>query len=512
MNQPDTHHVYAAIDLGSNSFHMIVARYEHGELRVIDRIKEMVRLGGGLDRKGHLDPAVRDRALACLGRFGQRIRGLEYDNVRAVGTQALRRMKHAQTFLVLAETALGIPVEIVAGREEARLIYIGVSQGVANDAERNLVIDIGGGSTELIIGEGHLPRLTESLQYGCVGVTARYFKRGRITLKRWKKAKRAVMEDLQEINQTYRNLGWGKAIGSSGTIRAVHAICRQAGWIERAIDRTALDRLQQLMLERGSVDQLNFNGLSQRRQPVFVGGAVILDACFEALDIREMSVSPFALREGVLHDLLGRLSEHDPRENTVQAMASRYGVDMTQAGRVWRTAETLFQAVAEPFELGEVHRRLLRWACQLHEVGLSITHSHYQEHGGYLIRHSDMAGFSVQEQNFLATLVRYHRRKIATDYPSDLPTRLHAPLRHLLVCLRLAVILCRSREDLKDSRWHVQAADHEIDFFLPEGWIDGHPLTVSGLEAEIDALAALQMQLNLRYEVESAEAALRHSV
>ena len=298
---------YAAIDLGSNSFHLLVARREHGELRVLDRIKEMVRLGGGLDAEGNLDPTVQKRALDCLSRFGQRLRGIPAKNIRAVGTQTFRRLKNANEFLLAAEQTLEIPVDIIAGREEARLIYLGVTQWVAGNQQQQLVMDIGGGSTELIVGEGFDPVEMESLQFGCVSMTNRFFSDGRITATRLERAQRAVAAELQEIQSVYRKAGWQTAIGSSGTIRSAAIICETNGWCKKGITPRALEKLKNKALAFNTVSEVEIDGLSERRQSVFIGGLAILLACFKALQIDELIISPFALREGLLHNLLGRL-------------------------------------------------------------------------------------------------------------------------------------------------------------------------------------------------------------
>ena len=326
-NPTESSNTYAAVDLGSNSFHLLVARREHGELRVIDRIKDMVRLGGGLDEQGNLDPAVQDRAFSCLARFGQRLRGIPVENLRAVGTQTFRRMNNANAFLMIAETALGCSIDIIAGREEARLIYLGVTQGVAGLEDQRLVIDIGGGSTELVIGKGLDPLEMESLQYGCVSLTRRFFGDGRITRKRWDAAVNSVMADLQELRVRYRGAGWDAVVGSSGTIKAVEVICQRMGWLEKDISADALCMLRDRMLKFDTIESVNLPGLTERRHPVLIGGLAMLYACFEALGIETMKVSPYALREGVLHDLLGRLEQKDPRDKTVAAFMSRYSVD-----------------------------------------------------------------------------------------------------------------------------------------------------------------------------------------
>lgn len=483
MTHPGNSETYAAVDLGSNSFHLLVARREHGELRFIDRIKEMVRLGGGLDEAGYLDQETQHRALECLARFDQRLRGIPDSNIRAVGTQTFRRMRQANAFLMIAETALGCPVDIIGGREEARLIYLGVSQGVSGHQERRLVMDIGGGSTELVIGEGQEPLEMESLQFGCVSSTRWYFGSGKISQRKWEKALRAVRAELQELEVRYRRIGWETAIGSSGTIRAAASICAARGWCEEGITARALARLVTEVLSCQAVSELQLSGLSERRQAVFIGGLAVLSAAFDALGIDHLKVSPYALREGVLHDLLGRLEHRDPRAKTVQAFVARYAVDPDQLRRVRGLAAEALRQVASDLS-AESLADLLGWAADLHETGLSVSHSGYQRHSGYLVGESDMAGFSQQEQLFLATLVRYHRRSIPDGYAADLPPRLHEPLRVLLYCLRLACILSRTREDEALPEFRIHRHGRRLIQHFDARWAMSHPLTMADLEHE----------------------------
>jgi exopolyphosphatase/guanosine-5'-triphosphate,3'-diphosphate pyrophosphatase len=497
MTDTDRTDTYAAVDLGSNSFHLLVARREHGELRVIDKIKEMVRLGGGLDEEGQLDPVIQDRAFACLARFGQRLRGIPVDNLRAVGTQTFRRMKNANAFLMIAETALGCSIDIIAGREEARLIYLGVTQGVSSQEGRCLVIDIGGGSTELVIGEGLKPLEMESLQYGCVSLTRRFFGDGLITPERWREAERSIMADLQELRVRYQKTGWNSVIGSSGTIKAVEEICRQLGWIEKDINADALHMLRDRLLEFETIDSVRLPGLTERRHPVLIGGLVMLYACFKALEIDSLRVSPYALREGVLHDLLGRLDSQDPRGKTIEALMSRYSVDRDQVERVKATALKACDKIADAMFLRPIHRQLLGWAADLHEIGLGVSHSRYQLHSGYLVENSDLAGFTRQEQLFLAALVQNHRRLIPGGFADKLPARLHEPLRMTLFCLRFACVLCRSREDDAIPAFRLSSGENTITVSFSEQWKENHPLTMYDLQQESRALDAIGLQLRI---------------
>lgn len=490
---------YAAVDLGSNSFHMLVARREHGELRVLDQIKEMVRLGGGLDENGNLDLDVQQKALDCLSRFGQRLRGIPANNIRAVGTQTFRRLKHADVFLLKAEQELECPIDIIAGREEARLIYLGVTQWIVGEKQKQLVIDIGGGSTELIIGEGFFPVERESLQFGCVSVTNRFFADGKITENRLKKAQQAVAAELQEIQSTYRKLGWHRAVGSSGTIRSAVSICEANNWGKKGLTPKTLEKLKQKALSFKSISSLEIDGLSERRRPVFIGGLAILLACFKALDLERMLVSPYALREGLLHDLLGRLEHRDPRDKAVTALMSRFAVDQAQVERVRKTALDIYDQIAPAKTTSNAQRRLLAWAAELHEIGLSLSHSSYHQHSAYLTEASDMAGFSRQEQIFLATMVGLQRRDIPEDYNARLPKRLRKALQTTLICIRLAWIFCRSREDEAIPAFRIRLDDSTIYLALQEQWMDTHPLTVADLEYEQQALAVTGLKLRVTY-------------
>lgn len=347
----ETPEVVAAVDLGSNSFHMIVARVVDGHLQVIDRLREMVRLGAGLTRDRKLTPESRQRAIACLERFGQRVRSLPQGSVRAVGTNTLRMVRDASAFLREAEAALGHPIEIIAGREEARLVYLGVAQGLAAGEGNRLVIDIGGGSTEAIIGQGFDTLRRESLHMGCVSMSLAQFKDGRITRKAMDKARIASRLQVSPIETDYRRLGWDTAVGSSGTIRSIQEVVQAAGWSQGGISIESMYRLRDELLAAGHVDKLKLAGLSEERRPVFTGGFTVLLGVFEALGIERMQVSDEALREGLIYDLMGRIRHEDTRERTVAALKSRYDVDTTHADRVAATALSLLEQVAAAWSM-----------------------------------------------------------------------------------------------------------------------------------------------------------------
>ena len=488
----------AAIDLGSNSFHMIVARVTGNDFQVVDRLREMVRLGAGLDARKQLTAEAETRALECLERFGQRVRSMPPGTVRAVGTNTLRQVRDASAFLRRAEQALGHPIEIIAGREEARLVYLGVAHGLAGDGEQRLVIDIGGGSTELILGDGFQPRRMESLYMGCVSISRNYFADGTISAEAMHRAELACALEVRPVKLAYRSSGWGVAVGSSGTVRSIHKVVQAAGWAEprEGISRTALQRLRDNLVKSGRVDRLQLEGLSEERRPVFAGGVAVLWALFKALGIDNLQVSELALREGLLYEMLGRSHHEDTRERTVRSLAKRYEVDKGQAKRVTATAGQLFQQLADSWELrdGE-YPELLFWAARLHEVGLVVAHAQYHKHGAYLVANSDLAGFSRQEQMLLAALIRGHRRKFPLETFHALPDDLVQHAMQLCVILRLAVLLHRARAPALQVDTEVEANGNQLALRFPAGWLDTHPLPRMELEQEAKRLRTAGFRL-----------------
>ncbi|MEN1943425.1 Ppx/GppA phosphatase family protein [Luteimonas sp. MJ293] len=488
----------AAIDMGSNSFHMIVARVTLGQLRVVDRLRETVRLGEGLYGKGRLQVDVRDRALACLERFGQRIRRVPPHHVRALATNAVRRMAVPRDFLVPAEYALGHAIEVIAGREEARLIYQGVAHvQPPKPGERRMVIDIGGGSTECIIGRGLDTLERESLQVGCISSTQRFFPSGKLTREKWQSAFNEVAAEFQQFASTFRAIGWQETLGSSGTNKAIGGICAAMGLTKGAVTAEALPIVRDRLIEAGHIDALDLPGLSEERRPVIAGGLLALEAAFAVLGLERMAISKAAMREGVLYDMLGRGGEHDPREAAIHALTQRYGIDETQAARVHTTALRLFDQVAEQWQLGPDDRLMLGWAARLHEIGLTIAHSQHHVHGAYILAHSDIPGFSQQEQRFLAALVRTHRRKVSRSAFDVLPDRLLGAALRLGMLLRLAVLLHHSGEDEPMPLPTLAATGSMLRLQVDPDWLDAHPLLRADLEGEAEDIQGLGIALRL---------------
>ena len=485
----------AAADIGSNSFHLVVARYAHGELRVIDRLRESVRLAAGLRKDGSLDRESRQLALKCLTRFGQRLNGFDPGHVRAVATNAVRQLSHPQAFLLPAETALGQPIEVVSGREEARLIYQGVARGLPSSKAKRLVVDIGGGSTEFIIGRGYEALERESLQVGCIASTLRFFEDGKITARRWKQAQAEIAVELQQFGAHYRERGWSEAIGSSGTVKAIGSIVQACGWSDQGITSDSLRRLREALLSAGSSEKLDLPGLSSDRIHVLSGGVAILDAVFTSLDLAHMKVCETAMREGLLYDMLGRALHTDSRTTSISALAGRYAGDEEQASRVAETAMRLFDGVREGWNLDVEAQEMLGWCAHTHEIGLAIAHSHHQVHGAYIMAHSDLAGFSRQEQQQLAAILRSHRRKPDAPGLRALPARMQPTTQQLTALLRLAVLLHRSRSDETFPELRASAAGNVLTLEFSPAWLDRHPLTRVDLEQERDYLKRIDIKL-----------------
>ncbi|MDQ3228612.1 MAG: exopolyphosphatase [Pseudomonadota bacterium] len=482
----------AAIDLGSNSFHMVVARYTLGQLRVVDRLREMVRMAEGLDGKGGLTMEVRHRALQCLARFGQRIRDVPPSRVRAIATNTVRQLSAPQAFLVPAETALGHAIEVVSGREEARLIYLGIANAQPPKPEHlRLVIDIGGGSTECIIGSGFDAIERESLQVGCVATTRRFFGNGKLSKKKWREALIEVSAEFQQFAGIYRALGWDEVLGSSGTNKAIGDICAAMKLTKGAITAEALPQVRDRLLAAGHIDAIDLPGLSEERKPIIAGGVLILEAAFLALGLQRMAVSKAAMREGILYDMIGRGGGNDPRDVSVQALMQRYGIDALQASRVEATALQLFDQATGAWKLDADERRMLGWAANLHELGLAIAHSQYQVHGAYVLAHSDIAGFSRQEQQFLAALVRTHRRGIPKSAFDALPDRLLAGARRSAALLRLAVLLHRSHDGEPIPTLDLRIDGQQLALTLSKRWLESRPLLAADLAGESGDMADL---------------------
>ncbi|MCL4125061.1 UNVERIFIED_CONTAM: hypothetical protein GTU68_000786 [Idotea baltica] len=478
---------------------MVIAKLRDNHFQVVDKLREMVQLRAGLDKRDRLTKVAQDRALACLERFGERIKDLPKGSVRIVGTNTLRVAKNSDAFLKKAKRALGHAIEIVEGEEEARLIYLGVAHTLSFDNTRRLVMDIGGGSTEFIIGEGFEGLKRESLSMGCVSFSQKYFPGGMLSDELMKRAIIAAATCLRAIQKRYRDIGWDDAIGASGTIRCVANIVKEAGWAsDGTITLESLDKLIAVMVDCGHIDSLELPGLSDERRSVLAGGVAVLKASFEQLKIKQMTVSDGALREGLLYDLLGRISHDDERDRTVLAMARRYYAEQEQTERVILMLDQLFDQVAKSWHFDKQHRHQLHWAAHLHEIGLSIAHDQYQKHSYYLLAHSNLPGFSREEQYALAVMVRGQRRRFPAKYIKRMPKESQLVTERLTILLRLALVFNRGRSVVGETPVNVKAMTKEIKLLLPIGWLTEHPLTEADLLQEVAHLQEIGLRLTIR--------------
>jgi exopolyphosphatase/guanosine-5'-triphosphate,3'-diphosphate pyrophosphatase len=448
--------LYAAIDLGSNSFRLEIGQMDLGQLRRVEYIKETVRQGNGLDADRNLTIEAMERGWECLARFGERIAGFKPSQVRAVATQTLREARNREVFLAKAKNILGFPIEVIAGREEARLIYLGVSHLLPQSDEKRLVVDIGGRSTEMILGQHERASTLESYRVGSVAWSMKHFPDGLWTASAFKSAEIAAKAVLDEAQVLFSRDQWDRCYGSSGTVGAVADVLTLAGWPEGRITRDGLAWLKERLLKAQKIDNLRLEGIKEDRRPVIGGGLAVLQAVFDLLQINEMHSAQGALRHGALYDLIDRDSTHDVRSSMVDWLAQRFGTDKLQAERVSKTAQTLLASlVSEPeAELSADRQRLfkkLHWACQVHEVGMRISHSDYHKHGAYILDNTDLPGFTLDELHRLSQLVLGHRGKLR-KLESELED---STFVQQLMALRLAVILCHARRDPDLSGLHL---------------------------------------------------------
>jgi exopolyphosphatase / guanosine-5'-triphosphate,3'-diphosphate pyrophosphatase len=489
---------FAAVDLGSNSFHMIVSRFTDGALQLVDRIREPVRLASGLSADGQLSATARERALNCLAQFGQRLREIAPERVRTVATNTLRQMKNPRAFLIQAENALGFPIEIISGREEGRLTYLGVAHTFAETRKRRLVIDIGGGSTEFILGQGFEVFETESVQMGCVSTTKRFFDGGKVSRKEWREVQQRLSLEFTPFRTHYLERGWKRVIGCSGTLKSTAAVLHAMGGPEWLITRPGLDELIDKLLSAGDIEKAKLPGLSNDRKLVYAGGLAVIDACFRELAVDQMQVCEAALREGLLYDMLGRLEHSDPRLDAVRALGKRHNVDAQQAKRVKQTALAMFDQLDVSWSLNEEDRESLTFAALVHEVGLSISHTQHHQHGAYILAHTDLPGFTKDEQQMLSLLVRCHRRGVADKVTEHLPERDVLRARKLATLLRLSAVIHRGRSNAPLPAMKLSSVGGSgLKLRFPAEWLNLHPLTRADLKQEHDAIEKLGIKLSV---------------
>ena len=493
--------IVAAVDLGSNSFHMVIASLEeNGSLRIIDTIKEMVRLGAGLNSRNYLDEEAQLRALDCLGRFSQRLQNIQKKDIRITGTNTLRNAKNARKFIKRAKKVLNHRIDIISGIEEARLVYHGAIYSLAELGNKRLVVDIGGGSTEIIIGKNHSPIKLESLEMGCVSITKKFFSDGLISKSRLKQADIFARQEIAPVRRDFLESGWEQCVGTSGSIRSISKVLLANDITDGTITDKGLKQLLDMLLEFELIHKIKLDGLISARKPVFIGGLIVLNAVFKALKLKQMIASDGALREGLMLDIVGRIKHEDIRETSVMHLANRYDVRPDHAMNVISSCKHLCAELDGVWSIcDENHWLLLSWAAQLHEMGLAISHSGYHKHGAYLVLNSDMPGFSMQEQQFLSLLIRYHRQKLLLDKLESFTPKYRKKILRLIVILRIAAILNRSVPEYQTPDYTVEAKKQSLTLRFPEHWFDDNPLTIADLESEVDYLCAIGLKLEIKH-------------
>lgn len=478
-------YLLAAVDIGSNSFRLSIGRVVQqdgiAQIYAIDRLKESVRLAAGLDDDNIISEEAIERAITVLKRFGERLAGFHPNRVRAVATNTFRIAHNVAEILPRAEAALGFPIEVIAGQEEARLIFSGITNELPPSTNRRLMIDIGGGSTEVIIGKGFQPMHMSSLFMGCVSYTRQFFFDGLITESRMQQAQFAARREFETISRQYRKTGWQEAYGSSGTAKGLLAVLTESGMSKKGITLDGMEKLKAKLIKDGKVIMNELPGLKHDRSLVLPGGLAIMMGAFQELNIKQMMPGEGALRVGVLYDLLGRDSQHDKRDETVRQFMKRYHVDPNQSQRVKRAAMEFFTQLELPDgpDTQELERTL-GWAANLHEIGISIAHADYHKHSAYILEYADMPGFSHDDQVILSLFALGHQGKLSKVQKRN-PSR---ATWLTLFCLRLAVLLSRRRADPESLPISIQANGHSIRLNADAAWLQKHPLTEFSLQAE----------------------------
>lgn len=467
-----------AVDLGSNSFRVVIARVESERIVPQSYWKETIRLAGGFDENGALTPEAQARALTALARFRERLSGIPPERVRAVGTQAMRAATNAEAFLAKAQEALGYRIDILSGHEEARLVFKGCAQTLPPSEKRRLIIDIGGASTEFIIGRGAQADKCESYKIGCVNTSLRFFPDGKFSPKAFDRAVVACCADLEDSIRAFGSPNYDEAYGSAGTFGAVSDMCVSLGWSDGEVRPEHLEKLRRMLLEMHDAKSVRFEGLKEDRREVIAGGLAVLIACYRTLGIESMRPASGALRIGLLHDLWGRVEHRDTRDITIAEIARAGRVDAEQAKNVTDTALAFFR-VLRP-EAPQEESKLLSWAATLHEVGMTINTSRYHRHGEYIVRNTDMPGFSRHDQDVMAKLILAQRGNLK-KMQSDLDGSVSADA---VLALRLAVIFMHARTTPSLPVFAFERNDSTLRLRMDPVWLNAHPLTDHLLQEE----------------------------
>ncbi len=487
----------AAIDLGSNSFHMVVARIVGQDLQLISRHKQRVRLASGLDAQNNLDNASMERGLECLAMFAERLQGFDPENVRIAATHTLRQANNTHIFLQRAQEVLPFAIEIIPGVEEGRLIYSGVAH-TQPESDSKLVIDIGGGSTEIVIGSGFEAEIVNSKQMGCVSYTNRFFANEKLSKKNFAKASLAAEQKLEPLAQQYRKRGWDIAFGSSGTAKAIRDVLMGLGHDDGLINAKRLDELVDKLCEWSTIDEINLDGLTDDRKPVFAAGVAILQAIFSSLKIDTLHFSEGALREGLLYEMEDRFKRTDIRMRTTEALANKHFVDLEHAAKIKGQAREFFEQVHKKIGIGKKNElsALLEWSALLHEVGLSISFQAFHRHSAYILQHTNMPGFNREQQRVLSTLVRFQRKSLKLKEMEDFSLYKKKDIINLIRILRLAILLNGQRNDdplpelsldVDGDKWSLSCPD--------EHWLENNKLLAADLQTEQEYWRSADWQL-----------------
>ncbi len=481
MDQAVSSPLYAAIDLGSNSFHMLVVRHIDGSVQTMAKIKRKVRLAAGLDENNALSIEAMQRGWDCLSLFAERLQDIPKENVRIVGTATLRTATNVDTFLKRANDILGGTIDIISGEEEAATIYRGVAH-TSGGVGRRLVVDIGGASTELIIGEGFDAKALTSLKMGCVTWLERHFKDRQLSKHNFTEAIDAAKQTLQPILKQYSDLGWDVCVGASGTVQALQEIMLAQG-MDEVITLSKLKRLQKQAMQADHLEELEIEGLTLERALVFPSGLSILIAIFELLEISSMTLAGGALREGLVYEMMIQMRQKDIRTRTINSIQSRYQIDTDYSGQVAEIASSLLKQCGGSKWLPEPQAEmLLNTVTKLHEIGLTIDFKMAGEHGAYLLQNLDLPGYTRAQKCFLAEVARRYK-----DQLSPMPTQ-HAlsdtSSKRLLRIVRLAVLLTHRRNALLIPIFTISANEDELTITLSKTWLDNNPLTSAELEIE----------------------------
>lgn len=482
-NEQDDQSLYSAIDLGSNSFHLAIAKFDGQSFQVISRLKEKVQLARGLDANNYLSEEAIERGLNCLRLFADRLRSTPTKEQRIVATYTLRKAKNAHQFIDQAEKILNSPINILPGTEEARLIYNGVSH-YHPDINKALVIDIGGGSTEIILGKKFKPMKLDSLSLGCVTYN-RFFPDGIITNENFNKALLSALLELSPVRKKYSSKKWDHCIGSSGSIEAVHNVIQAFGYKDTVIHFEHLEQLQRKLIALGNIDNIKFEGLSESRRSTFCSGLVILLSLFKTFNIKTMHIANASLREGILLEIGNELQGKDIRSKTVSSLQKRFDIDKIYAKQIKKNAKTIYKTVSEPWGLTEKsYKNLLKWACNLHEVGLAISLNKLKDHSSHIINYADMPGFSLQTKESLAAIVRNQNKKIILQNFQHKYEPAEALLKLALI-LRLSILFNIKRNGLSINDIHFSISESDgLHLKIPDAWAERHNLIMFELEKE----------------------------